>query len=294
MSKPGKKPYGSTPVEVKVVVQMRRLARGRKGGNTPGNSQIARELNDKGLRTRCGGLWTAQGVDNVLARKQKPKKRYPKKQSLGPNDYLTPREWGRAKAALEKSGDDFLLMIFLLGVNTGLRVAEMCSVQIRDLPKAPDRHQIWVRKGKGDKQRSVAVDSRFTEQVRAYKEAHLKWSKKTDLFLGVVTRTVGRKVGAIGEMIGKPDLHPHALRHTYGTLLYHYTNNLVLVKKQMGHTSIKSTEIYIDVLSESKKDDIEQFGDGLAGAYDRNRRRECLIIAAKRQGTLNFGNDKEL
>lgn len=290
----GRKQYGSKPAEQKVVDLIKRLARARKGGAVPGHSQIARELNDKGYRTQANCFWTAQGVKNILQRKPIRKRRYTKKQSLGPNDYLTPTEVGRALVELEAKGDDFMMIIFLLGINTGLRVSEMCNVQVRDLPKGPDRHQLWVRKAKRFKQRSVAVDYRFTEKVQAYKDRHLKATNRTDFFLGVSTKTVQRKVKKIGEMTGKPELHPHALRHTFGTLLYHYTKDLILAKEQMGHTSIKSTEIYINVLSESRKEHIEQFGDCLeatwaSALFGRSRR-----IDVKGQGFIKFTKDKDL
>ena len=41
----------------------------------------------------------------------------------------------------------------------------------------------------------------------------------------------------------------HDLRHTYASYLYHASgNNLRMVQKQLGHQSIRTTEVYADVL----------------------------------------------
>ncbi len=40
----------------------------------------------------------------------------------------------------------------------------------------------------------------------------------------------------------------HSARHTYGTHLYHTTQNLRYVQKQLGHSNITMTSLYADVM----------------------------------------------
>ena len=294
MKKPGRKPFGATKKEAEVVKRIRLLARRRRDGSEPGASQIARELNDKGIKTRCGGLWTARQVINVLKGPKSNGKKYPKKDDLGPDDYLTPEETAKAIVKLTDYGDEILLILFLLGVNTGLRVSEMAALQLRDLPRAPDRHRIWVRRGKRFKARSVDVDPRFTLDVTRYLKAHRRGVKRTDEFLGVSTRTIQRKIKEIGKIIGRLELKTHALRHTFATLLYFYTKDRFYVRDQLGHSSDRATEIYVKVLSESKKANIRAFGDGLAGAVARIWYGECRSFDVKRQSYFKFKEDKRL
>ncbi|MHC4308018.1 MAG: tyrosine-type recombinase/integrase, partial [Planctomycetota bacterium] len=42
----------------------------------------------------------------------------------------------------------------------------------------------------------------------------------------------------------------HSARHSYATLLYHTTQNLRYVQKQLGHSSLVMTGLYADVLPE--------------------------------------------
>ena len=50
----------------------------------------------------------------------------------------------------------------------------------------------------------------------------------------------------------------HDLRHTFATMLLSHGANLITVKELLGHSSIKITEIYLDVLPKTKKDIIEK------------------------------------
>lgn len=48
--------------------------------------------------------------------------------------------------------------------------------------------------------------------------------------------------------------HIHCLRHTYATYLLKSSRNIKLVKEQLGHSSIKTTEIYISLIKEDTKE----------------------------------------
>jgi site-specific recombinase XerC len=51
----------------------------------------------------------------------------------------------------------------------------------------------------------------------------------------------------------------HTLRHTYGTHLYVASeHNLRLVQKQLGHSSVRITEVYADLIDSDAKNAIER------------------------------------
>lgn len=56
-------------------------------------------------------------------------------------------------------------------------------------------------------------------------------------------RQVQRIVKTIGRKAGLNDIHPHMLRHTFGTRLMRTTNASV-VQKLLGHKHLSSTQIY--------------------------------------------------
>ncbi len=50
----------------------------------------------------------------------------------------------------------------------------------------------------------------------------------------------------------------HDLQHTFATLLLTNGANLIKVKESLGHNSIKTTQIYLEVLSKTKTEIIKK------------------------------------
>lgn len=53
----------------------------------------------------------------------------------------------------------------------------------------------------------------------------------------------------------------HDLRHTFATMLLLKGTNLIQIKELMGHSSVKITEIYLDVLPKNKIDTVNKLND---------------------------------
>ncbi len=53
----------------------------------------------------------------------------------------------------------------------------------------------------------------------------------------------------------------HDLRHTFATMLLLKGANLIQIKELMGHSSVKITEIYLDVLPKTKSDTVNKLND---------------------------------
>ncbi|MGX1461254.1 integrase [Bacillus thuringiensis] len=51
---------------------------------------------------------------------------------------------------------------------------------------------------------------------------------------------------------------PHKLRHTYATNHYKENKDLVLLRDQLGHTSVEVTSIYTNINNEKKREAIER------------------------------------
>lgn len=174
----------------------------------------------------------------------------------------------KSKAAAIKSNKKVAVrnwFMIELGLYTGLRVEEMIRLKSSDL-FLQDRSFLIVRKGKGSKSRTVYFPDAFTKICRFY----LKWKNKTlhhsdYLFI----KTSGKKLTKRAlqksfknciRMAGLESYYSiHCLRHTYGTFLYKSSrHNLRIVQEQMGHSSIKTTQVYAGVMNEDVKNAIEK------------------------------------
>ncbi len=131
----------------------------------------------------------------------------------------------------------------------GLRVSEAANLKVRDLDG--DRKIIWVRGGKGNKDRQVMLPVPLREVLAAY----WRWKRpKNWLFPGtkpdqpISTQTVFHTCRKAARLAGidKP-VHPHSLRHAFATHLLDDGVNLVVIQSLLGHVHIKTTARYLHV-----------------------------------------------
>ncbi|CAM3744509.1 tyrosine recombinase XerC [Smaragdicoccus niigatensis] len=137
---------------------------------------------------------------------------------------------------------------------TGIRVSELCGIDIPDL----DLSQCLVRvTGKGDKQRTVPFGLPARDAAKAWIDRgrpEIATAKSGDaVFLGArggrldarQVRTVVHE--AIAAVPGAPDMGPHGLRHTAATHLLEGGADLRVVQELLGHASLATTQIYTHV-----------------------------------------------
>lgn len=134
----------------------------------------------------------------------------------------------------------------------GLRVSEVTNLKVPDLDR--ERRVIWVRGGKGHKDRQVML----AEPLREVLVAYWRWKQPTDwLFPGdkpdwpIARASVFRicRNAARAAGIAKP-VHPHSLRHAFATHLLDDGANLLVIQALLGHKHLKTTARYLH-LSES-------------------------------------------
>jgi len=133
--------------------------------------------------------------------------------------------------------------------STGLRLSELCA-----LPRTIDlkRGELSVR-GKGDKLRVVFLSERARESIRKYlskrgdtEEALFVSLDRSGKTVGRITpRAVQRLVDARAREAGiAKRVHPHQLRHQFGTDLLLNGADLRSVQALLGHADISTTQVY--------------------------------------------------
>lgn len=139
----------------------------------------------------------------------------------------------------------------------GLRVAEACSLYPRDVD--PDAGTINIRAGKGAQQRIVGLDAQAMAVVARWIERRTKlgftgrqplfctlrrghsWGKATNpSYLRELLPELAAKAG-IDKRV-----HPHGLRHTHASELSLEGTPVNLIRQQLGHKDLGTTQRYID------------------------------------------------
>ena len=147
------------------------------------------------------------------------------------------------------------IVIFELLYGCGIRNAELTGLNLADIHWANEA--ILVR-GKGQKQRYVPLGDAAAQAVRAYlaeRQARLAAAKRTSdaLLLNLhlrgngrlSTRSVARIVKHIAIQRGlSSDVHPHTLRHAFGTHLLEEGADLRSIQELLGHERLSTTQRY--------------------------------------------------
>ena len=160
--------------------------------------------------------------------------------------------------------DRCILTLFL---NCGLRLAELCALNISDLDLEV---RTMVVTGKGNKQRMLYLNDACVQAVLAYLQVRphdgLQGDARAALFISRLNKRIGRQAVQLMvyhylEKIGLDGQHysVHKLRHTAATLLYQHAQVDPLVLKEMlGHENLATTQIYTHVNNQQVREAIEQ------------------------------------
>jgi len=136
---------------------------------------------------------------------------------------------------------------------TGVRVSELCGINIEDIDFEDE--MIKVR-GKGGKIRIVFVDHETLEDISRFIGNRIEGP----LFLGQQGHHISpRSIQHIFKLYAPQGITPHKIRHSYASELYRRSKNLRVVQENLGHTSIKTTEIYLHTDLDERKRVYQEF-----------------------------------
>jgi|GEM_PF-5880575 len=142
-----------------------------------------------------------------------------------------------------KSRDLVLVMLLLY---TGLRIAEAVSLRLTDITFSKHSGFIRVPQHQGDKFREVPLNTTLLRELQSYiNETPQKW-----LFPGrrgghITTRTAEKIVAKYGQLV-KINVTPKILRHTFGKMLVDSGENLNRVATLMGYSTKNAVTRYTE------------------------------------------------
>lgn len=149
-----------------------------------------------------------------------------------------------------RARDDAVLELLY---GSGLRVSELCGLDLPDLDLARLRATVW---GKGGKQRTIPLTEPAVAALRAWlHEARAQLltadSPPEALFVNRRGRRLApRDVRRLLDRRAPAPTHPHALRHTFATHLLDGGADLRAVQELLGHADLATTQRYTHVSRE--------------------------------------------
>ncbi len=164
----------------------------------------------------------------------------------------------------DKARDYCILTLFL---NCGLRLAELCALNLSDL-NFTDKTMLVT--GKGNKQRMLYLNETCVRALLDYLKVRpvdkLRGDDRDALFISRLNKRLGRQsvqlmVYKYLEKIGLQGQHysVHKLRHTAATLMYQHGNiDVLVIKDVLGHENLSTTEIYTHIANKQIQEAIEK------------------------------------
>ena len=168
---------------------------------------------------------------------------------------LSNEELQRLRAAAGDSEHPLARVLVTLLLDSGIRVSELCRLDDHDLDLGD--HSARVVGGKGNKDRLVLFTEESAQAIRDWINLrnHRQGSREADvLFVNVhgrrlTSRNVQKLLDRLADEAGiaRSRLSPHVLRHNFATGLLRRGADLVTIQKLLGHASIATTRIYLDI-----------------------------------------------
>jgi len=132
---------------------------------------------------------------------------------------------------------------------SGIRVSELCQLQIKDI------HGEFIKvKGKGRKERLVPYGEKAKKAIHSYSTTHRKnCSPDEFLFCSKTGKKIDRisvwnRVKYYAKKAGiSKNISPHSLRHSFATHLLENGADLRVIQEFLGHENISTTDRYTHI-----------------------------------------------
>ncbi len=169
----------------------------------------------------------------------------------GRRKYLNEEERGRFLKSLDQLSEPkrlFCLMLFW----SGARISEILNIQAFHLNIYEHSVTIATLKQRRKRHRTVPLPSQFVQELNLYIESE---NIAHDPIWTFSRRTASRcvKTVMINANILGIQSSAKGLRHSFGVHAVLCGIPLTLIKKWMGHQSLKTTEIYLQVMTKEER-----------------------------------------
>ena len=145
-------------------------------------------------------------------------------------------------------------LIVKLMYGCGLRVGEVVGLRKSDF--LFDENLIHIKMAKGRKDRMVKIPESLHQELLIFSELNPndrvffvsgRGGKLTTSTIQAIVKNASAKAGI------EKNVHPHTLRHSFATHLLENGTDIRIIQKLLGHSDIKTTQIYLRISNQSIK-----------------------------------------
>lgn len=174
-------------------------------------------------------------------------------QPIRSKEQIEDMKWSLKKWCGER---DYIL--FIVGINTGLRVGDLLKLKVKDVKY---KKRLVMKEGKTNKKRTVYLHAVYDELQEYIKGLESEWlfpSRKGDK--AITSTQAYRQLNKAGDMVDIPDgIGTHTMRKTFGYWYYKQTKDLSTLQEILNHSTPKITKIYIGITEEEIEDSLNNF-----------------------------------
>ena len=176
-----------------------------------------------------------------------PFRKFKIKQEKGRKEFLTPDELKRLENLDVDKKLRHVLDAFLFCCYTGLRYSDFCQLTPENIIRVNGKRWLHFKSVKTDVEIRLPLHLLFEGKALAVLE---RYDIVTD-FAKIGPNSEANKYLAQLAALARIRKHItyHTARHTCATLLVHQGVPITTVQKLLGHTSVRTTEVYSEVLS---------------------------------------------
>ena len=176
-----------------------------------------------------------------------PFRKYKIKQEKGRKEFLTPDELKRLENLDVDKKLRHVLDAFLFCCYTGLRYSDFCQLTPENIIRVNGKRWLHFKSVKTDVEIRLPLHLLFEGKALAVLE---RYDIVTD-FAKIGPNSEANKYLAQLATLARIRKHItyHTARHTCATLLVHQGVPITTVQKLLGHASVRTTEVYSEVLS---------------------------------------------
>lgn len=176
-----------------------------------------------------------------------PFRKFKIKQEKGRKEFLTPDELKRLENLDVDKKLRHVLDAFLFCCYTGLRYSDFCQLTPENIIRVNGKRWLYFKSIKTDVEIRLPLHLLFEGKALAVLE---RYDIVTD-FAKIGPNSEANKylvqLAALARI--RKHITYHTARHTCATLLVHQGVPITTVQKLLGHTSVRTTEVYSEVLS---------------------------------------------